>query len=55
MWGYGMMGYGGGMILWWIGGLLAMGVVVYGAVRLARLAERRQDNNYYGSRRTGPS
>ncbi len=54
MWGYGI-GCGGGMILWWIGGLLAIGAVVYGAVRLARRAERRQDNTYYGSRPSGPS
>lgn len=34
MWGYGI-GCGGWMILWWIGGLLAIGAVVYTAIRLA--------------------
>jgi len=54
MWGYGI-GCGGGMILWWIGGLLAIGAVVYGAVRLARRPERPEDDNYYRGSRMGPS
>ena len=44
MWGYGMMGYGGGMFFWWIGGLLLFGALVYSAVLLG---SRRSHRDYY--------
>jgi len=47
MWGYGMMGYGGWMFLWWIGGLLAFGVVIYAAVRLGTYHARSVDRDRY--------
>ena len=46
MWGYGMMGYGGWMLFWWIGGLFLFGALVYSAVRLGSRHSHRGD--YYG-------
>lgn len=51
MWGYGMMGYGGGMLSWWIGGLLLFGVLVYSAVRIGSRHSRR---DYYDCYDCGP-
>ncbi|HDJ29673.1 MAG TPA: hypothetical protein ENF29_01310 [Candidatus Acetothermia bacterium] len=45
MWGYGMMGYGGWMFLWWIGGLFVFGAVIYAAVRLGIHHEYRDDGS----------
>ncbi len=46
MWGYGMMGYYGGLMwLWWIGGVFLLGAVIYAAVRLGT---RRPREDYYG-------
>ncbi|MCD6494806.1 hypothetical protein J7K60_01995 [Candidatus Bipolaricaulota bacterium] len=44
MWGYGMMGYGGWMLFWWIGGLFLFGALVYSAVRLG---SRHSHRDYY--------
>lgn len=47
MWGYGMMGYGGWMFFWWIGGLFIIGAVIYAAVRFRTHHAHRDDYGYY--------
>ncbi len=46
MWGYGMMGYGGWMLFWWIGGVFLFGALVYSAVRLGSRHSRRDYYDY---------
>ena len=46
MWGYGMMGYGGWMLFWWIGGGFLFGALVYSAVRLGSRHSRRDYYDY---------
>jgi len=51
MWGYGMMGYGGWMFFWWIGGLFLFGALVYSAVRIG---SRHYHRGYYDYRDREP-
>ena len=55
MWECGMIGFGGWMLFWWIGGLLLFGALVYSAVRMGSRHSHRDyyDYRYYESRPRG--
>ncbi len=48
MWESEMMGYGGWMFFWALGGLFVFGAVIYVAVRLGAHYARRDEYGYYG-------
>jgi len=48
MWESEMMGYGGWMFLWALGGLFVFGAVIYAAVRMGSHYARRDGYGYYG-------
>ena len=48
MWGHAMMGYGGGMFFWWIGGLLLFSALVYSAARIGARHSQRDYYDYHG-------
>ena len=47
MWDYGMMGYGGWMFVWGLGGLVIFGTLIYIAVRAGTHYARRDHYGYH--------
>ncbi len=53
MWDYGMMGYGGWMVVWGLGGLVIFGTLIYIAVRAGTHYARRDGYGYGYHDRSG--